>query len=270
MEKQIKNNVNYHKNFLHYRGFMNNIWEEYAYLDNEIRNGVKKDFPLLQLNYDNKINKSIKDAGGMRAKFISGDNTKEHFIDAISLFENYIAMLTQSVFCDQPQRMHDCGMDVDKLFNVILKKKSKEEIIECIVEEKVRGIFYGKPSDIFLKDKCNLGINNLFRDTYKKEIELYEEIIGRRNIIIHNLGRVDQKYIRENPTTYSKDKGTKIIISEPYLRGTIALLEGIAAITTECVEVNIYGEEAKGTLKKAINTFKRCCKENWYDKLLSK
>ncbi len=34
------------------------------------------------------------------------------------------------------------------------------------------------------------------------ELEIYAEITARRNVIVHNLGKIDHKYIREvnNPT----------------------------------------------------------------------
>lgn len=209
------------------------------YLDDMIRNGKKREFEVISLHSNNKQKKRLKDAGGMQTKFLSGENTKKHFIDAISLFESYISWLAQFVFCDYPFRIHSAGMNEEKLFNIILQKESKAEIIEYIAEEKVRSIFYGKTSDIFLKDKFDLGIGKIFENEYKQEIRLYEEITGRRNAIIHNLGCVDKKYLRENPSTTLKE-GQKIIISESYLRGTIALLEGIAAKVTECVVINIY------------------------------
>ena len=202
-------------------------------------------------------------------KFLSGDNTKKHFIDAIGLFENYISWVAQCVFCDYPFRMHSGGMNEEKLFSTILQKDTKEEIIEYIAEEKVRSVFYGKPSDIFLKDKFDLGIGNVFQDSYRKEIELYEEITGRRNAIIHNLGCVDKKYLRENPGTDFKE-GQKIIISEKYLRGTIALLEGIAAKVTECVVLNIYRGNVQGKLGQTLHSFEICSANDWYGKLLRK
>lgn len=256
-----------HSDFMKFRGNMHNIWEECAYLDEMIRNSEKREFVVVSLHSDSRKTKRIKDAGGMQNKFLSGENTKKHFIDAIGLFESYISWLAQFVFCDYPYRMHTSGMNEEKIFNVILQKETKEEIIECLAEEKVRSVFYGKPSDVFMKDKFDLGIGKTFVNNYNKEIELYEEINGRRNAIIHNLGCVDKKYLRENPNTVYKE-GQKIIISEQYLRGTIALLEGIAAKTTECVVMNIYKGSIQGKLAQTLKSFERCCKSDWYESLL--
>lgn len=258
-----------HTKFMRFRGDMHNIWEEYAYLDEMIRNGKKREYTVVSLHSNNKRVKPIKDAGGMQNKFLSGDNTKKHFIDAIGLFESYISWVAQYVFCDYPFRMHSCGMNEEKLFSAILQKGSKEEIIEYIAEEKVRSVFYGKPSDIFLKDKFDLGIGKVFQNNYEKEIDLYEEITGRRNAIIHNLGRVDKKYLRENPGT-AFTEGQKIIISEEYLRGTIALLEGIAAKVTECVVLNVYKGNVQGKLGQTLHSFELCSATDWYGKLLRK
>lgn len=258
-----------HEVFRAFRGDMNNSWEEFAYLEDMIRNSEKREYELLSLHSDITKTKRIKDAGGMQNRFLSGGNTKKHFIDSIGLFENYISWLAQFVYREYPGKMRGCGMDEKKLFEVILLQESKQEIIDYIAEEKVRSVFYGKPSDIFLKDKLNIEIGNVFKENYQKEINLYEELTGRRNAIIHNLGYVDKKYLRENPSSKYKE-GNKIIISADYLRGTIALLEGIAAKVTECVLLNIYKGDIQGKLSKSLKTFERCAKEDWYADLLSK
>lgn len=140
-------------------------------------------------------------------------------------------------------------------------------MIDTLAEEKVRSIFYGNPADVFLKDKCKLELGTLFSSKYRLAISLYSEILGRRNAIIHNSGRVDKKYIRENPQSTLLE-GKKIIISENYLRGTIGLLVGIAAETTSNVVENIYKGNVQGILGRATNSFENCYEIDWYKRLL--
>jgi hypothetical protein len=54
-----------------------------------------------------------------------------------------------------------------KLTKLIYDKNSIVEILESIIEEKNRKIFYGNPVDIFLKILANLVINILKIIIYK-------------------------------------------------------------------------------------------------------
>ena len=256
-----------HSTFMIYRGNMKNIWEEYNYLNNCVRNAKNESFPLPSLAAKNVNMKTPKDAGGMQSKFLSGENTKKHFIDAVSLFEDYISSLATVVYSDYPQKMKSAGMSDEKALDVILNNITREEMIHYLAEEKVRSIFYGKPVDVFLKDKCQLELGDCFLTQYKDAINLYGEITGRRNVLIHNSGRIDNKYLRENPNTKFIEK-QKIIISQEYLCGTIALLIGIAAKTTECIVKNIYKGDIRGKLNTSIATFERCYANEWYKNLL--
>ncbi len=256
-----------HTSFKIFKQKMNHIWEEYNYLNNVIKNSKREPYSLENLHSNNTLKKSKNDAGGMYNKFLRSENTKNHFIDAISTFEDYISKLSVFVYKSYPQKLQ--GASNDKVFDVILKYQTKDDMINFIAEEKVRSIFYGNPADIFLKDKCQFGLKDTFSAKYEKLIELYKEITGRRNIIIHNSGRVDNKYLKENPAS-SFILNRKITISQDYLRGTIALLIGIAAITTEVVIKRIYKGKVGGKLKESIDTFKKCHDKNWYENLLNK
>ena len=61
-------------------------------------------------------------------------------------------------------------------------------MIDAIIEEKVRSIFYGNPVEIFTKDKCKLEIGDIFVREYPDSMVYYAEITGRRNAIIQ-IGR---------------------------------------------------------------------------------
>lgn len=256
-----------HRRYKEFRGDMKNEWEEYSYLNHCITNTPTGEFTLKSLFSKASSKKAKKSAGGMQTRFIRGGNTKSHFINSIGLFETYISFLAQTVFVDYPHKMKGNGVAEQKLFNLILDSDTKEEIIDHLAEEKVRSIFYGNPTDVFLKDKCKLELGTTFSEDYFEAIILYQEIIGRRNAIIHNSGRVDKKYLREN-TESSFREGQKIIISEDYLRGTIGLLMGVAAKTTECVVKEIYRGTVQGKLGEMVDTFERCYKNGWYKSLL--
>ncbi|ELU5587214.1 hypothetical protein SCB17_001625 [Clostridium perfringens] len=256
-----------HSRYKEFREDMKNEWEEYSYLNHCINNASTDQFILKSIISDNSSKKTKKDAGGMQNRFIRGGNTKGHFIASIGLFETYISFLAKVVFIDYPHKMSGNGTTEHKLFDLILNSDTKEEMIDRIAEEKVRSIFYGNPADVFLKDKCKLELGSTFSTDFFEAISLYQEITGRRNAIIHNSGRVDVKYLRENKESKFLE-GQKIVISEDYLRGTIGLLMGIAAKTTECVIKKIYKGTIKGKLGGMVASFERCYKSGWYKKLL--
>lgn len=261
---QIKN---IHRMYKSFRGDMTNIWEEYYYLSKLIDTAPVIEFKLLPLENNKLKLKNKQDAGGMKSKFINGGNTKSHYIETICKFEDYINSLTSVVYHDFPQKISGAGMDNQKLFNLILESEDKQSILNVIIEEKIRSIFYGNPIDIFTKDKCKLELGNVFTEKYQECIPLFGEIIGRRNAIIHNSGKADKKFILENSST-NIVAGRKIIISEKYLRGTIGLLSGIAAITTKCVVENIYHGTTDGVLENILKKFNTCYDGSWYKDLL--
>ena len=252
-----------------YRENMKNIWEEYSFLVHYVYYAMPEEYVLKSLVVNSESKKTKKDAGGMQNRFKQGGNTKNHFIDAVGAFENYIASLTKYVYLDYPGKIESGGMDEKKLFKLIISSEDKQKMLDIIIEEKIRSIFYGNPIDIFKKDKCHLELGNIFCEQYQDAINLYQEIVGRRNVIIHNNGKIDKKYLRENNGSKLME-GQKIIISEDYLRGTIGLLMGIAAVTTKCVVENIYSGDCEGKMAKAVLAFDRCIKNGWYEELLSK
>jgi hypothetical protein len=126
-----------------------------------------------------------------------------------------------------------------KLLEIIVNSSDKAEMIEKLIEERVRALFYGQPSDFFLKDKSKLGFGDYFSKSYPTVIERYSEIAARRNLIIHNDGRVDRKYLREVPTTSLK-LGQKAPVDQEYLRRSLLTLHGLSATAGVLVCERIY------------------------------
>lgn len=256
-----------HQAFLNFSGDMRNLWEEYSFLNQQLLTTELKEFEIKSLYNTETHPKKKSNAGGMREKFIKSSNGSNHFVSAISTFEDYIALLCKNVYTMYPQQIEAKDFDGAKIFHIILDSEDKKDMLEKIVEQKVRGIFYGKPTDIFLKDRCHFGLNNVFQNKYMVEIKIYEEMTARRNLIVHNQGRVDRKYLKEIPNSTFKN-GEKIFIEESYLRCAIALLIGIAAICSECI-VNKYSHEnIAGSIKRSVESFERASNRDWFSTLL--
>jgi len=181
-------------------------------------------------------------------------------LNAVSVTEDFLQKVTFRIYRDFEGKL-ETSMETpeqqSKLLKVIIDSTDKTEIIGRIAEEKIRGIFYGNPADFFEKDKARIGLNNHFKDNYKLALEEYKEVIARRNVLTHNNGKVDRKYLREVKTpTFSL--GDKVTIDKTYLKHSIFLLHGLSTVVVEQVIKNNYGAvKLKEKHDKYIRAFDR-------------
>lgn len=127
-------------------------------------------------------------------------------METVLLVEDYIFDLISGVYLDYPKKLlseenneNDVGnkSGYQKLVKLILDSRDHAEVIDKLVKEKIREIFYGNPVDVFLKDKAKLEFGSYFKDNHNAEIVKFKMIVAIRNLIAHNNGRVDRKFIRE-------------------------------------------------------------------------
>lgn len=173
---------------------------------------------------------------------------QKSLVEAVALTETYLQDLTAFVYRDFPAKVTHQNADTPqsqlKLTHLIVNSSNREEMIEKLIEEKIRGIFYGNPVDFFEKDKAKIGLNNYFT-TQNKAIEKYSEIIARRNIIMHNDNKVDSKYLKEVI-------GTALVFGEhpntdkDYIKNSVITLRGMAALSTKLCLENIYSQTITG------------------------
>lgn len=231
--------------YISYRRDLINCWRDYIFtqfLVERYREEVYKD-KSITLEIENYGDGSVR---VFRAKHIDGfcqriyenTNARRTLISSVSLTENYLQDVTTTLYKTYPERVNTrdsietTGQQL-KLMQVIFDSRSKTEMINKIIEEKVRGIFYGNPIDFFEKDKAKFGFGNTFKDKYPSALIQYAEIINRRNINVHNEGKVDRKYIRETGSMLKL--GSKPKIDKTYLKSSVILLLDISSISTKFV-----------------------------------
>lgn len=194
---------------------------------------------------------------GILGRVREATSGRHAFIDAISAFEQFVSTLVFRVYLDFPGKLKGFSKQFEpetaarqqKLMEVIFESKDRHEIIHKLVEEKVRGIFYGSPIDLFAKDKAGVGFGDHFKNKRTKLLEEFQEMTARRNIIIHNERRIDRKYLVEVPST-SLRLGQKVGIEEDYLKRAILVMKDLAADAAQLVATNIYKEPLYGRAKK--------------------
>ena len=225
--------------FKQFEAKMKDNLQEYIMLNKAMREYNLEDISYPSIYTGELIYCKAAFYSGKKSHFIDFKNSKLHFIEAITMFENYINYLAEINFNNFPRKLGNSPLESSKLMTLIYEYEHSDDIIEKIIEEKVRSIFYGNPKNIFLKDPCKFELKNYFIDTYKVEITYFSNIVARRNAIIHNNSRVDTKFLKEceNSNYIINDK---IIISEDYLLATISLLVGLAGEVTSVYLENVY------------------------------
>lgn len=165
--------------------------------------------------------------------------------------------LVEVVYLDFPAKLSSSNPSSEKedlkIIDIVINSSTREEIIEKVAEEKIRGIFYGNPTDLFTKQKIKLDFGEFFPSNCSADLSFFSEVVARRNIAAHNAGRVDRKYLRENPTNpYGLQLGQIAPLPSTYLRQSVTVLRRLAAISAALVVKRIYKDAVQGTLRSRV------------------
>ncbi|GAA5648580.1 hypothetical protein [Vibrio proteolyticus] len=256
-----------HVRYKRFQKEQRDIWESFCLIDfyaPKIKDAIKDDvFP--QLTFDRiwndtpKVVKKDDIYGALHSLSIKG-NYRRTLLEAVLTFEDYITDVIQGVYLDIPHKLAASGKDdstsnTQKIIKLILDSEDKSEIVERLVEEKIRGIFYGNPLDVFESDKAKLELGDYFKSNHQDEMKIIKKAIAIRNIVAHNNGKIDRKYIREADKNASL--GTKVVIEREFLKDVVYALSLVAAHTARLVVEKIYKETPSGKLGQAIKAFNR-------------
>lgn len=257
-----------------YKGFQKDqrdVWESFCIVDfygPKIKDAVKSGV-LPPLDIDRVWNNSSRtldkdDTYGALSSLVRKGNYRRTLLEAVLLFEDYMSDLISGVYVDYPMKLQsEATPDGDsesksgyqKLVRLVLDSKDRDEVIDRLVEEKVRGIFYGNPVDVFLKDKAKMEFGSYFKDTHKAQVDAFKKIVAARNLIAHNNGRIDRKYQREADPAATL--GRSLVIDRQFLKDSIYVLSLLAAHATRLVIENIYKGKPAGNLGKALLPFQK-------------
>ncbi|MFP9098467.1 hypothetical protein ACLI09_05375 [Flavobacterium sp. RHBU_24] len=244
------------KRFYVYKRDIKNVWEEYNLINYsllEVKNLQKnksftEPFERELLLASDKYPYKDYDIHLFIDRLTKQKMPQKSLTEAIAVTETYLQDLIAFVYQDYPLKVTHQNPDSPqsqlKLTHLIVSSNSREEIIDKLIEEKIRGIFYGNPVDFFLKDKAQIGFGIAFQN-YVTAIDLYTEIVARRNIIIHNDNKVDSKYIREVKNC-ALTIGQQPLSDKEYVKKTVIILRSLAAISTKLVINNIYTHSISG------------------------
>lgn len=266
MENRIAGEKKISTRYKQFKKSIMETWESYVFMEftlQGVEDLVKKDkFPQFKLEhlsnaYNNKdyvrtFNKNT--TLGIIDRTLTKINPVRAFLNGVAAMEIFHQDLCKYVYEDFPERLlgknpesrEESSKERAKLLSVIINSTNRREIIDTIIEEKIRSIFYGNPIDFFKKDKANIGFRNYYKDNHHNSMNKLAEIIARRNIYVHNQGKVDNKYLKEveNPQ-FSIGRVAKL--DHDYIRESIYILRGISATSTKLVIENTFGKQCKRT-----------------------
>ncbi len=242
------------KLFNEYRRKIKNVWEEYLLLRfslSELKKSHKKNnivdrFKRELLIENVKLDYKDMDIHHFLNNLIDNKLNYKTLIEAVSLTETFLQDLMLLVYRDLPIKVThnnpDSPASTLKLTQLIDNSADKNEMVETLIEEKVRSIFYGKPTDFFKKDKAKIGFGDFFKNNFHEAVIEFNEITAKRNVYVHNNGKVDGKYLREVEGSALK-KGQKLKINKADIKHAIIVLRGLAALSTKLVFQNIYNKD---------------------------
>ncbi len=256
-----------HVRYKRFQKEQRDIWESFSVVEfyvPKIIKAIKEDvFPSLTTDRvwtDGDRTLDNNNTYGALTSLEKRRNPKSTLLEAVLVFEDYMSDLIELVYLDIPNKLisiHDDNNEsgYQKLLKLMLNSTDKDEMIERLVEEKIRGIFYGNPLDVFEKDKAKLEFGTFFKENYSNELNEFRKIVAVRNVVAHNNGKIDRKFQRE--VNYSVKLGQKINIDRDFIKNAIYVLSLLAAQSTRLVVERIYKETPKGQLGKAIKAFEK-------------
>lgn len=251
---------------------LNEIWEDFKSLDFYLFEVHKltKAGSIERVTIQRLVSKPSMEKLSASAVYgiidrIRGKAAGRHaFVDAIAAFEHFISMLVFKVYLDFPRKLRGVSRAVEnetsarhqKLLDIIFDSVDRYEMIHKLIEEKVRSIFYGNPVDLFSKDKALIEFGTHFKEHKALLLTELAEVIARRNVIMHNEGRVDRKYLNEVANSTLK-LGQKVSVDEIYLRRALLVMKDLAADAAQLVATNIYKEPLFGRAKRVQDAAKK-------------
>jgi hypothetical protein len=166
------------------------------------------------------VTTQVEIAGKIRGYI--ADQHAAMFQTFLVVFEAFFTDFLRAWLRAQPQYL----MPTDPVdFPTIFHAADKGAIIDLVVERKVQGLFYKKPTEWFkyLDDKVQLGCPSV------AEVGKLAEAKAARDVLVHNRGIVNEVYLSKSGTFARYVVGERITISEAYHREVWNLLQKIVA-----------------------------------------
>ena len=173
----------------------------------------------------------------------------------ITRFEEFISKMISFIYEKHPQKYLDS------------QKISFSEIVNCGVDE-VRNKIISREVDNMMR-QSNKEWFKLFESQgmnlngCKSELDAFKEINARRNIIVHNMGRVNSIYLQQVPSS-KVELNSYIETTESYIKEVFSVVKTlIFIIYIEAIRMADMCDRAKLIEYSFTIAFDELCKENY-------
>jgi len=259
--RSMKRVADIHRAFGTYRGVLQQVWQNYCLLDYYlpllIKDLAQDKKPGLRFNqYVDDIPWTLPPlkAATSITSITNKYNVLNAFLNVVAVFEDYVTTLIAKVYRDFPGNIPGAtadtadGKENHKVLGLVIESRTIAEVLDKVIEEKVRSLFYGNPADLFAKDKARVGLGDYYAGRGAGYLGTFIENTARRNVLIHSGGKADRKYVREVKGTTVKE-GERLAIDGSYLRTAILNYENMAGSFTSLVLANRYKARPGGRLR---------------------
>lgn len=176
----------------------------------------------------------------------------------ITYYENLIAGLFREDFIKYPDRIHLDSKSVT--YKILEEFNDIAEIKRHLVDEEVVSMMYKSHEDWvkYFTDKMKLELIYI-----NENITTITEIIARRNLLVHNNGKVNSIYINLTGNKEIK-KGATISVTQEYIQYAIDVIEiaGFSLVTEMWLKNSKGDEDEVGKLDSIM--YSECLEgENW-------
>ena len=138
-------------------------------------------------------------------------------VNCLQIFEEYFASILKILISKKPEAyFYDKSIKYSSLIN-----KNFEDLTNELINQEVDSLMYGVSETI---EKAN-EIHKLKLEKHQDVWDAYVELDLRRNIIVHNEGKANQKYLSALPKRYPKPQdGCHLLCDDVYVISSIESL----------------------------------------------
>lgn len=152
-----------------------------------------------------------------------------NIVSMVSRFEAFIQDSLVSVVSVYPEKM----TAIDKAaipLDLFLESEDRNDVIRRLVAMKCQGLMFGKPSEYMDTAAKVLAI------TFDKgAVNDFIEIKASRDIIIHNMGKINRLYVEKSGQKRRGEDGDDLVIDHNYFRHVIVTLKTLSlSVKLEC------------------------------------
>lgn len=195
--------------------------------------------------------KSVSTTLGILQRGVVRDGSRT-LVDASSRFEVFMASVTRLVYlhfgADRVATAEGASdSQMSRVIEWIFDSADRDEIIDRVIEDRIRSLSYGSGAELLKKDRAKLGIKAHFETGHEAVLDRYSEVLARRNLVVHSAGRVDRAYLHRHPNAGLLHRA-RVPVSEEYLAEALTVLRQLATCVAWVTGSAVAGRALRGEL----------------------